>query len=391
MWMVVFWHILANNPSKRTPMKKIILFSILISLSFSAFAKTGLIEISNPSEFDRKNELIEVDFSKICKENSKSFIIKDASGQEVPYQIISKKDKPEIILIQVSVAGKGKSAYQIVAGKPAPVKARTSGRYIPERKDDFAWENDLAAYRMYGPALVKEKPSNGVDLWLKRTSELIVDTFYHKELKKGKSYHVDHGKGLDCYKVGQYLGCGGIAPYIDGKLYVHSHYNAWQVLENGPLRTRFKLTYDTVKINGKVYKQDLIITADAGSALNKAEVIISGEKTNMNLAAGIFLHDGKGLKKAGKNFITYAENAVSDAGIPSGRNYVGVVFNSGKITFSEDKIHSLIISPYKTTTTFTYYFGGGWSKWQYPTDGDWYKAMEEFAEKVKKPLKIKVK
>ena len=33
------------------------------------------------------------------------------------------------------------------------VKAKVYGRYVPERKDDFAWENEYAAFRMYGPAL----------------------------------------------------------------------------------------------------------------------------------------------------------------------------------------------------------------------------------------------
>ena len=48
------------------------------------------------------------------------------------------------------------------------------GRFVPERKDDFAWENEYAAFRMYGPALKPENPSNGVDLWLKTSPELVV-------------------------------------------------------------------------------------------------------------------------------------------------------------------------------------------------------------------------
>ena len=58
------------------------------------------------------------------------------------------------------------------------VQPKVYGRYVPERKDDFAWENEFAAWRMYGPALKAENPSNGVDLWLKASPELIVDSFY---------------------------------------------------------------------------------------------------------------------------------------------------------------------------------------------------------------------
>ena len=29
----------------------------------------------------------------------------------------------------------------------------TYARFVPEREDDFAWENDLVAFRAYGPAM----------------------------------------------------------------------------------------------------------------------------------------------------------------------------------------------------------------------------------------------
>ena len=45
-----------------------------------------------------------------------------------------------------------------------PEGQRVFGRFVPERKDDFAWENEYAAFRMYGPALAPENPSNGVDM-----------------------------------------------------------------------------------------------------------------------------------------------------------------------------------------------------------------------------------
>ena len=61
------------------------------------------------------------------------------------------------------------------------VQPKVYGRFVPERKDDFAWENEYAAFRMYGPALRPENPSNGVDLWLKASPELVVDRFYYRE------------------------------------------------------------------------------------------------------------------------------------------------------------------------------------------------------------------
>ena len=49
--------------------------------------------------------------------------------------------------------------------------------------------------------LANENPSNGIDLWLKKTEDLIIDSFYKADLQEGKSYHDDHGQGVDCYRL----------------------------------------------------------------------------------------------------------------------------------------------------------------------------------------------
>ena len=77
------------------------------------------------------------------------------------------------------------------------VQPKVYGRYVPERKDDFAWENEYAAFRMYGPALADENPSNGVDLWLKNSPALAVDTMYARELKDGRPYHINYDGNTD--------------------------------------------------------------------------------------------------------------------------------------------------------------------------------------------------
>ena len=63
---------------------------------------------------------------------------------------------------------------------PKEQQPKVYGRYVPERKDDFAWENEYAAFRLYGPALKPENPSNGVDLWLKNSPALVIDTMSTK-------------------------------------------------------------------------------------------------------------------------------------------------------------------------------------------------------------------
>jgi hypothetical protein len=33
----------------------------------------------------------------------------------------------------------------------------------------------------------------------------------------------------------------------------------------------------------------------------------------------------------------------------------------------------------------TYYFGGGWSQWQYPEDGDWFSAVAAHSAMMREP------
>ena len=79
-----------------------------------------------------------------------------------------------------------------------------------ERHDDFAWENDRVAHRMYGPDLEiwKKEPltSSGIDVWVKRAKRLVVNDWYMTD-----DYHRDNGDGADFYSVSKSRGCGGIA------------------------------------------------------------------------------------------------------------------------------------------------------------------------------------
>ena len=44
----------------------------------------------------------------------------------------------------------------------------TFARFVPEHSDYVAWENDIVAFRVYGPALRNGKEDSGVDCWLKQ-------------------------------------------------------------------------------------------------------------------------------------------------------------------------------------------------------------------------------
>jgi hypothetical protein len=371
-------------------------FSMLASLLLASgtFAQRTIV-VTNSTDTDRKGEIVEVQLAALkASFDTKSYVLKNSQQKEVAYQLIKNGNtKAKSLIFQADVKAKGSSTYSLVAGKPAAVKPKTSARFVPERKDDFAWENDMAAYRMYGPALANENPSNGVDFWSKCTDELVVDQRYKDDIYNEISYHIDHGKGLDFYKVAHTLGCGGIAPFAAGKLWVGNYFNRYKVIETGPLRSVFTLVYDSVKVDDSYYKEEITITADAGSLLNKAVLKYTGADKKLELAAGIFLHDGLGVVKQNTTLgtLAYAENAVSDAKVPSGRNYVGVFIPVKVNEVRKDADHALILANYKAGDSFTYYFGGGWSKWHYSTDAEWFNAVNKFAATTKTPLKVTLK
>jgi len=378
-------------------MKNIVFIVFIVFLAFfyfsGIFAQKQIV-VKNTAVFDRTSDMVEV---KVGKKNAvllnKQFVLKNEKGQEIGYQLVYDNNKAvSSFIFQADVKAKSSTVYKIIEGKPAAVKYKTSAQFVPERKDDFAWENDLAAYRMYGPALKKENPSNGVDLWLKRTADTVVSKRYRDELQRGFSYHVDWGDGLDCYSVGHTLGCGGIAPFQNAKLFIGNHFDRYEIIEKGPLRSVFILYYDNVKVGEETVNQKITISTIAGSILNKAEVSYSG-KAAFQLAGGIVLHDGKGVQHSNlkSGVIGYAEDAISTDKVPSGRNYIGVVIPCKSKNIVNQDNHLLITADYKTGSNFTYYFGGGWSKWHFPTDKDWFDAIEKYSKQLKQPLKVTLK
>ncbi|MDR1153110.1 MAG: DUF4861 domain-containing protein [Bacteroidales bacterium] len=377
---------------------------IIIMLSITALASCKVnqvtIEVKNPSDVAHEKTIVEMTWADVVAQlpavdPSKIVVVNAKSGAELPCQIVYLGEQtPQMLIFQVTLAPGESVELLIREGTPKQVDAQTFGRFVPERKDDFAWENDRVAFRMYGPALANENPSNGVDIWLKKTEKPIVDQFYNDDLNNRKSYHVDHGEGLDCYKVGHALGAGGIAPFVNDTLWTGNHYMTQKVLDNGPLRTTFRLTYNNLPVGKNTYSEEIVISLDAGSQLNKSVVSFDGDFTDIKVAAGIFLHQDPGSIKtdiaAGYN--AFGETATSDAGVPAGRNYIATVIPDGKMTGSlKQQDHLLAVAPYKKGDMFTYYFGGGWSQWGFPSDEAWFDYVATFAARLKNPLTLTVK
>lgn len=120
-------------------------------------------------------------------------------------------------------------------------------RFVPERMDDFAFENDKVAFRVYGPALKDSAENSGTDCWLKRVDYPIINKWYEGE-REGISYHADHGEGYDPYHVGNSLGCGSMALWDENadksdRLIQPNVYTDYSIIEKTADKVVFELTY----------------------------------------------------------------------------------------------------------------------------------------------------
>ncbi|MHC1704205.1 MAG: DUF4861 family protein [Tenuifilaceae bacterium] len=367
------------------------LFIVIFCFAFFGCSSKNEIKITvkNSLNIKRVNETVEITISDISKYlgsvDSKTLVVFDEAGKEIPSQLIFMGEKtPQKIIFQVTVNEKGMSSYTIKEGKPKDYPKKAFGRFIPERYDDYAWENDKIAFRIYGLALIpKDGASNGIDVWMKRTDKLVIDRWYGDYLAGKISYHKDYGEGCDCFKVGRTLGAGGMAPFVNDSLWLGINFQSFQVLDNGPIRTSFKAFYPPFYVDDKRITETRTISLDAGSQLTAIVEEFDGIESSMLVASGI------AKRKEGQTLIQNIEKGFVTYKLDNGENgitYLGVVLTSKVIDIKENKNHLLMSTSYSKGEKLMYFTGSGWNKWGFETDSDWNSYVDEFSNKIANPL-----
>ena len=198
------------------------------------------------------------------------------------------------LIFQADLAPKETRTFAAAAGErrvPKPSEFRAYGRFVRERRDDFAWENDLVAHRMYGAALETwaQEPltSSAIDVWVKRTSRLVINDWYMVD-----DYHRDTGEGADFYSAGTTRGCGGSGVWLNDKLYVSKNFRGTRVIANGPIRVMFELTYEPWDAGGAKAAETKRITLDAGHYLNRIESTYQPWPAQASVGVGIRANPG---------------------------------------------------------------------------------------------------
>ncbi len=167
------------------------------------------------------------------------------------------------------------------------------GRFVPEREDDFAWENDKVAFRVYGPNSSGKGQVSGVDAWLKKVPYSIIDKWYEGFLAD-ISYHEDHGEGYDPFHVGDSRGVGGTAIWVNGKAWPAGKYSSYEVLQSGGEMVEFVLQYEWETPLGLVAESKTISLA-LGEQLYRVNSVftLNGQPALLSIVIGLTTHDEK--------------------------------------------------------------------------------------------------
>ena len=428
--------------------KGIIMLLALAGSNYS-YAQQATIVVNNPTDAQRQ-ELVEVNISDvkaklagIAPKKGEAYIVKNKRGQQIGSQITHDGK----LLIDASIRPHGSATYYISIGKPYPQKVWTTGALYKMRKDDIAWENDRCAYRVYGPALQRTgERSFGTDIWAKNTPDTVVYERYVMdkqgnvdgdkvdekvkseerkmknlsgaalEAQKAKikalkaesyeidvttSFHLDHGNGLDPYRVGATLGLGAPSLMIGNQQFLPYCYKTYKILDNGPLRFTVELTYNPSTIGDmQNVVEHRIISLDKGSNFNKMTVWYEGLTHPTDFATGFPIHEeDTETKTFAKDYVSYAD-PTDNSEVNNSQVFVGVLFPNGiDNTYYQlfDKKHDGATGHalglkrgLKNAEKYSYYFGAAWSKYDVRSYTEWQIRIKEFLEALKTPLQVKL-
>ena len=165
-------------------------------------------------------------------------------------------------------------------------RPRAYVRFVEERKEDIAWENDRAAFRVYS-RLIADKTMSGVDFWTKSVDYPVVDKWYAKELAGG-SYHIDDGQGCDFYVVGRNRGMGGSAVLADGALAAPQTYANYRILSDDSAHIAFVLEYQPFSAAGRtIYDRKRIEMVPGTNFYKVTETVETEDGEDAVLAVGL--------------------------------------------------------------------------------------------------------
>lgn len=388
-----------------------------------AFAGKATVVLHNDARLARPAETIVLPFADVKRALPDvafdQIIVRNDRGAIIPSQVTAMKHmhrgpaEYDDLIFQVDFsAGDSREMVTIEtsATPQPPFPSKVFARYVPERYDDIAWENDLTAHRAYGPALTQpsatkdQMTSSGLDLWTKKVPYLIVDRWYRKG---HDGLHADTGEGLDFYEVGRNRGVGGTGIWNGNQLFVSGNWQQYHIHANGPVRAIFDLTYEPWDAgNGVKVSETKRFIVDAGQQLDEVRSTFDftpavGSDGTLTIAIGVTEHPsaadvqlkrderGKFLAvwEAYKNDPTHGELGTAVLLAP-GAKFAGFARTTPPERGRPD---SLLLVKVKPGETIRYFAGGAWKPaGKLATAAEWNTYLTARSARLAAPIRVEI-
>ena len=372
---------------------------LLILFPALAAATGATVTVRNPIDIARPNETIVLDAAQLrtllaVDDVRKVHVRAEGSEQDLLVQAVDTNDDGvfEQLLFQADFAPKQTRVFELTIGARQLALAgdyKTYGRFVRERRDDFAWENNRIAHRMYGKALEtfpRDKlVSSSVDVWTKRVRSLVINNWYMVD-----DYHKDRGEGADLYAAGATRGNGGTGIWVDGKLYPSANFRDSKVYAVGPIRVLFELTYDSWDAAGVKVSEKKRVSLDAGQNLDRFESYysIEGNAANLTHAIGIRRLKATVREPGSDGSILITWEPVKEGGE---LGQAVIVDPSTAKDQADDDLNYYLLTKIQTGAPCVSYSGFAWTlAGDFKSAADWQRYVAGFAARLRSPVEVKL-
>ncbi|MGL5913371.1 MAG: DUF4861 family protein [Bacteroidales bacterium] len=358
------------------------LFIFIITLHFLSSCQNFNrldVSVSNPLDFERLNETIEIDWAVIQRHipnvQASEISVFDEQSKAIVAQTLYKGEaNPQSLIFQVSVSANGKSVYSISRKKEqnAITPEASSVGLMSSKKPEFVWHNNKVSYCAYG--LVSKTHSKGIDI-CKQTV---------KSTEQSEK---------------QTLGYGALAPYINHELILGDNFAISKIIDSGAVRITFELTYPPISIQGTPSVEKRRISLDANEYLNNITEMFIGAPT-MSVATGITKSTKKDSTQSSilnheKGYIICAQNIdIAQENVVVNKELFATIVIPSINPMQEAKKqgkHILGIATYHADDPFTYYSGVIWNEDNTMSIAQCEEYIKRYIDKLNQPLQVRLK
>jgi len=159
---------------------------------------------------------------------------------------------------------------------------RTAAKFTM-KFDGLGWESEATAWRIYFDQ------RNAIDFYGKRRPGLYLEMFSAPEYV----YDQESPLGRDVYRIGDAIGIGAVAAWVDGKVIKVSDVTdrKWRIISAGPVRVIVELSYKGWKVGGRTVNLTSRMTQWAGKHGFEHRVTTEGTD-GLTLVTGVVRHLG---------------------------------------------------------------------------------------------------